>query len=656
MSPPGTPSGWTLQRLCPAVLVGQALLSVGLADEPLPAPEPYVDRVIDPAQLPALREDRFQRFDESGLPRAFFVETTWGFTEIDDRRQEEYGAAASAFWDTSLWGAFSLDGGVYKSGSTGDYTAFGSLWQRGLNLAGGWQADNGLGVLNAPLPDLQRMQYRFFVPVNPILGAVTEWRHEDGLRLHAGLGGTGSFIPGRLSGFETDEGYTAALAANWDVAPDWRAAVSMISTSGRDEDVLLQDGNARDGDSLFAALAWAGDISTAQFNLLASRNDDDLGDADSPYGAWLDASTRTGWFMHNYGLFYLRPDLNWGGQSMNNDAQGGYYRISHQRMRWNWSASLDHLRPVSSDRDDSTFVSGTGRYQLSSDVGIGGSGTYRSATTDAWTANGFVDQRNRLGITRYQLNTAGNDNDESAWEFQLNQTFPTTVGRRLSATASYGEIERQDRERFQVHSLTLFGSQDLVARFSVDGSVRVSSATGRDAQDGYAANLGLNWQFSPHWRLLATYDRSSTSQRNPFVLEPFPIETPSRIDTDIESFFLTLRYTFRSGRPVGVLGGPPGSAAGFIQGSVFLDENDSGARDAGEAGVANITVILNDRFSVRTDSQGNFSFPMVATGTYTLRVLTDNLPLPWNFADDEAVQQVEVGVRQQVRADFPARR
>jgi hypothetical protein len=67
-----------------------------------------------------------------------------------------------------------------------------------------------------------------------------------------------------------------------------------------------------------------------------------------------------------------------------------------------------------------------------------------------------------------------------------------------------------------------------------------------------------------------------------------------------------------------VLGGAPGAAAGFIQGSVFLDENDSGARDAGEAGVANITVILNDRFSVRTDSQGNFSFPMVATGTYTL--------------------------------------
>jgi hypothetical protein len=651
-----TPSRLALRWACLAVVVGSGVLPAGRADEPAGAPEPYVDRVIDPSELPALREERFERFDESGLPRSFFVEGTWGYTEIDGDRNEEHGVAASAFWERPLWGGFSLDGGVYKSGPEGDYTTFGSLWQRGLNLEGGWRVDNGLGVLTAPIPELQRAQYRFFIPVNPILGAVTEWQREDGLRLHAGVGTTGSYTPGRLSGFETDDGYTAALAANWAIAPGWRTAVSLISTDGRDESEFLAGGEGRDGDSAFFALARSGDTTEIQGNLLATRNDDDLGTSESPYGAWVDASTRAGWFLHNYGVFYLRPDLNWGGQSVNSDARGGYYRISHQRMRWTWSASLDHLSPVSSNRDDSSFASGTLRYQLSSKLGIGGSGTYRSAATDAWVANGFVDQRNRVGITRYQLNAAGNDDDESAWEAQLNQTFPTTVGRRLSATVSYGEVERQDRERSGISSLVLFGSQDLAARFSLDGSVRVSSATGRDAQDGYAANLGLNWQFSPHWRLLATYDRSSTSRRNPFVLEPFPEELPSRIDTDIESFFLTLRYSYRAGRPAGVLGGAPGAAAGFIQGSVFLDENDSGMRDAGETGVANITVILNDRFSVRTDSQGNFSFPMVATGSYTLRVLTDNLPLPWNFADDAAVQQVEVRVRQQVNVDFPARR
>jgi hypothetical protein len=648
-------SSFALRALCLAILLGQSEWSVVLADE-LPAEsEAYVDRVIDPAQLPALREERFARFDESGLPRAFFVEGTWGYTDIDGDSIEEHGVAASAFWDTQLWGAFSLDGGVYKSGEDGDYSVFGSLWQRGMNLEGGWRADNGLGVLNAPLPELQWSQYRIFMPANPLVGAVTEWQRDNGLRLQAGVGATGNYTPGRLSGFETDDGYALTLAANWDVAPSWRAAISMISADGRDEDENLGRGYARDGDSLFGALAWAGDTSEVQGNILASRNDAIPGASDSPYGMWVDASTRAGWFWHNYGAFYLRSDLNWGGQTMSSDAQGGYYRISYQLMRWTWSASLDYLDPVSGDQGDSTFSSGSIRYQLSPDLGIGGTATYRSASTDAWVANGYIDQRNNLGITRYQLNLADSDGD-SAWEAQVDHTFPTTVERRLSATASYGEVDRKNRERSQVTTLVVSGSQDLLARFSMDGSVRWISATGGDASDGYAANVGLNWQLSPHWRLLATYDRSNTARRNPFVLDPFPEEQPTRIDTDIDSFFLTLRYTFRAGRPAGVLGGQPGSAAGFISGSVFLDENDSGMRDAGEAGVPNITVILNDRFSVRTDSQGNFSFPMVATGAYTVRVITDNLPLPWNFNDVEAVQQVEVGLRQQVRLDFPARR
>ena len=654
MNPPGKSPARLLRLLCPSVLLAQAFWATGWCEE---SGEAYVDRVIDPARLPVFRDDQAERFDDRGLPRAFFLESTWGYTEIDDRSQKEYGAAASAFWETPLWGSFSLDGGVYKSGFTGEFTNFGSLWQRGLNLAGGWQADNSLGVLSAPLPDLQRVQERFFVPVNPLLGAGSEWRNRDGLQLHAAIGTPGTFIPGRLSGFETGDGHTAALAANWKAVSGWEAAVSLVTTEGRSDDEDFPEfGPSGDGDSVFGAAAWSGENTRVQFNALASRNSDQRGRTDSPYGAWIDASSRAGWYRHNYGLFYLRPELNWGGLWMNNDASGGYYRISHQRMRWSWSASVDHLSPVSDTRDDSTFASGTLRYQVRAGLGVGSTATYRSATTDAWVANVFADQSNRFGITRYQLNASGNDNDESAWEFELNQSFPTEVGRRVSVTASYGEVERQQQERSRVSSLALFGSQDLMARFSIDGSLRYTSATGAGAQDGFAANVGVNWQLDRHWRLLATYDRSSTSQRNPFVLDPFPGEPPVRLDTDTESFFLTVRYTFRAGSSSAVLGGAPGDPAGFIQGSVFLDENDSGARDAGEAGAANITVILNDRFSVRTDSQGNFSFPMVATGVYTIRVLTDNLPLPWGFPDNDAVQQVEVGVRQQVRIDFPARR
>jgi hypothetical protein len=648
MTPAVKPSVCTLRLLLAAVIASPAWA------------DPYVDRLIDPARLPAQQEERQDRFDASGLPRAFLLETTGGFTDLGDSRQEEYGIAGSAFWDSALWGAFSIDGGVHRSGLDGNLNTFGAVWQRGLNLPGGWQADNGVGVLNAPAPELQRMQARFFIPVSPMFGAASEVRR-DGLQVQAGIGTPGTFTAGRLSGFESGEGATLALAANWRLGAGWQAAASMISTQGRDDEEFVFGGRARDGDSLFGAAAWTGPDTRAQVNFVTTRNGDgpsEIGNAPSrsSSGGWIDASTQAGWFRHDYGAYYLQPDLNWGGQWMNNDASGGYYRISHQRMRWNWSASLDHLSPTSGDYADSSFASGTVRYQASTRLGIGGSATARRAGTDAWLLTLFADQRNRAGITRYQLNLADNDNGDSAWQADLNQSFPSAVGRRISLTASYGERARRDETTSRVTSVALFGSQELLARLSLDGSVRASSTSGENPQEGYAANIGLNWQLSPYWRLLATYDRSSTTVRNDFVLEPFPGPVPEKIDIGAEAFFVTLRYSHRAGRPGAVLGGAPGGPAGFIQGSVFLDENGNGSRDAGEAGAANITVVLDNRFSVRTDSQGNFAFPMVAIGNYVIRVVTDNLPLPWRFDDADAEQQLEVGMRQQLRIDFPARR
>jgi hypothetical protein len=649
MTRPAKPPGAVGRLLWPVVLLGQACISTGRADDAAGA---YIDRVLDPAELPAFREEPLARYDERGPPRAYFVEATAGVVDFDGRSEREHGIAASAYWETPMWGAFSLDGGLHRSGRSGDYTTFGSAWLRGLNLAGGWQADHGLGVLGAPVADLQRRQARFFMPVNPMLGVASEWRHPDGLQLHAGLGAPGRFTPGRLSGFESGEGHVASLGGQWRPAPAWEAGVSLISTQGRNGSSVQPADDGRDGDSLFGAAAWSGANSQAQFNLLATRNDDTAG-AGSPWGAWLDASTQAGWRLHSYGAFYLRPELNWGGQWMSSDAAGGYYRISQQRMRWSWSASLDHLSPVSDRGADSSYGSGTVRYQLRAGLGLGGSATYRSAASDAWVASLFADQHSRLGVTRYQLRLADDERGESAWQAELSQALPTAIDRRYSASISVGETARSEQRRSRTSALALYGSQDLLARVSLDGSVRFVSATGGEARDAYSAHVGLNWQINGNWRLLATYDRSSTSQRNVFVLEPFP-GLPPRFDSDLESFYLTVRYTQRAGRPSAVLGGVPGAPAGFIHGSVFLDENGNGQRDAGETGAADITVLLDDRFSVRTDSQGDFAFPMVATGPYTLRVLTDNLPLPWGFARDE--QQVEVGVRRQVRVEFPARR
>ena len=123
--------------------------------------------------------------------------------------------------------------------------------------------------------------------------------------------------------------------------------------------------------------------------------------------------------------------------------------------------------------------------------------------------------------------------------------------------------------------------------------------------------------------------------------------------------FLTLRYERSAGRPQAVIGGVPGAPGGptgAIVGSLFLDDNGDGVRAASEQPAANVTVVLDGRFAVRTDSLGNFEFPRVATGTHTLTVVPDNLPLPW-FVDETAARRtLQVEVRQATRIDIGARR
>lgn len=69
-----------------------------------------------------------------------------------------------------------------------------------------------------------------------------------------------------------------------------------------------------------------------------------------------------------------------------------------------------------------------------------------------------------------------------------------------------------------------------------------------------------------------------------------------------------------------------GELAPSIVGTVFTDTNDNGKPDAGEGGVAGRTVFLNNNGSgsptnnpqAITDATGNFAFPHMAPGTYTV--------------------------------------
>lgn len=653
---------------CPA----RAQDAVGSLRTVEPRGEAYVDRIIAPQQLQALPPDEDELVDGGGLPRSFHAEAVVSRNEYGNDSFDEQGISAGGFWETQAWGAFSLDATLFNSdrqrvdglGGGADNSSDSrlggavTLLQRDLYLDGGWRLNNGLGVLNTPAPPLLRSQYRFFLPTVTFAGASSEWiRQDSGLLLQGAFGRAGLYSGTRVIGFEMADGDVGALGAQWQWAPQWTGAASFLATHGR----ILPDDQGEavfepgDTQALYAATAWQGARDRVQFNLLGSNSDA----GGSATGAWIDASAVRGRYLHNYGAYRLGEGLAWGALPINNDVEGGYYRISYQYARWSWNAGLDGLRSLSGDGFDGLFANGYARYQATSTLGYGGSLNLRDATSTSHSVQLFLDKRTAWGQSRVQIDQAGGEGSNGSWQVSFDQALPLQQGTRLSASAAYGSLSYDDAiDATRTTTLALYGGRDLTDRLSIDGSARWTGGEGGEAFRGTDFNIGLNWRLRPRWSLTAAFYQSQGSRRSPFILDPLVTETPFISLPRNRSVFLTLRYERSAGRPQAVIGGAPGAPGptGAIAGSLFLDDNGDGVRAASEQPAANVTVVLDGRFAVRTDSLGNFEFPRVAAGTHSLTVVPDNLPLPWFIDETTAQQTVQVDVRQATRIDIGARR
>jgi len=589
------------------------------------------------------------------------VEATFSRNERGDERYSERGVSAGGFWETADWGTWSLDATVFNSDrrrreGRGGWGGSATLWQRNLALDGGWRVDNGLGVLNTSSLPLQRQQYRFYLPTSPFAGVTSEGSLDEGrVQLQAAFGRAGLYTGTRVVGFDVADGSVGQLGAQWRWNPQWQSAVSALTTHGRirpdvQGEATLQPGDTR---ALFAATGWEQGADSARLNVLASD-----GDSGRATGAWLDASARRGRYSHHYGVFRLEPGLEWGALPINNDLQGGYYRLGYDYGRWNWNAGIDGFDSLSGRGFSGAYGSGYLRYQASATFGYGGSLALRHADADAGAALShslqlFADKRSRRGQTRLQLDQAHTAQTDS-WQLGIDHAFALQQGARLSGSLAYGG-ETFDGATTHTTSLALFGGRDLTDRLSIDGSARWTRGVGFSALRGTDLNLGVNWKLAPHWLLVGSVYQSQGSRRSPFILDPLVTGTPFISLPRDRSVFLSLRYERSAGSPQAVMGGAPGAAVGAIAGSVFLDDNDDGTRAASEQPAVNVTVVLDGRYSVRTDANGRFEFPRVAVGAHTVTVVPDNLPLPW-FVDETGAQAVQVTVRGSARVDIGAPR
>ena len=635
---------------------------LGVAADNDDTAQPYRDRIIAPERLATLPADEDEDNTTSGPPRAVHLELIAHRSRFAGERSVELGAAFGGFWDTDDFGAISADALLFRSDRERDggdrWRGSATLWQRGLPMPGGWSVNNGLGVLNTPMPGLLREQYRFFLPSVPMLGASSEWiQRSRGLQLQAAIGRGGTYNGARINGFEPGNGTVATIGAQWTWSKQWTGAASLLVTDGRivpDDQGLpaFQNGQTR---ALVFGNRWQGARDSLGVNLQASDSD-----GQQAAGVWLDARADRGRFSHRYGAFYLQPDLAWGAWPINNDVRGGYYRVDFNRARWSWNAGIDRIDSISGTGFDGWYGNAFLRYQASPRLGYGGGLSARDSSGGSDSAQAlqlFVDTRTRLGQTRLQFDRAQAERNADSWQFLVDHALNMREGSRLSVSAGIGELANGQSAASRTMTLATYGGFDLTDDFSLDGTVRWSRSDGDDDNaHGLDLNLGWRWRVASRWTLLGNLSQSRGSRRSPFALDPVTNQPVFETLPHDRAVYVSLRYDYSAGRARQVLGGAPGAASGRIIGSVFLDENADGVRSATEQPAANITIVLDDRYSVRTDDQGRFVFERVAVGAHGIEAIPDNLPLPWSIDDEQARRRLQVDVRGDASVDIGAQR
>jgi hypothetical protein len=650
---------------------GLACLSAAHAqsEAPPPAAPVYQDRVIGGGSLaPDISMGDGATSDTQGLAHSLQLDGV--FSALSSRGGgsnsdvSENGIVAKAQWETVSYGDWSLDASARTGGSEAGSAEQGqggviTLQQRGMPFDGDWQADNALGDVNSPDINLARIQPRFYLPTSPMQGLTTEWRGPDGLQFVAGGGVPGLYDGIVVPDFRTLDGSTATAGAQWSPASQWTLGGQFIEAHG----VNLETGPVIDSAALMSSsdallsAAWAESGEHLQMNLL----DGDTGGKANALGTWIDASMTQGRFLQNAGIFRIDPNMSWGNQLISNDAQGGYYRLNYQSRQWLADVGIDEVRSVSGLGSDTTFLTGDTRYQLSRDWGTGGvANLSRTDGGTSWSLEGYVDHSNAAGTGRVQADFAETTAGQDA-TLTLNQTWSVPVGMRLSTSSAVerisGALVNGLEQDSTVLSVSAYGGGQFTTGLGLEGNVRWATTVQGQAAPGVSADVSLTWQLSQAWEILATYYDSRIGSWTSLTVEsPLtpPVATPVA-GVEERGIFLTFRYRRAGGSHFAPLGGAPGAGSGEIAGIVFLDANNNGHADAGEAGAPNVTVVLDGRFSVQTDANGRFVFPVVATGHHIITVVPDNLPLPWILIDDGRAQ-VEVTTRDRTEIDMAAQR
>lgn len=641
-------------------------LNASAQNAPAPAPAPngaappaYVDRVIEnlPPEAPDAETEAYA-YDRSGWPRFLRLETRVGSQPFDTSRRTRVGYGIYGLIETPNHGTLSVDGTYAPSDSSGTLT----LRQRAMPLDGGWLTSNELGVINPPAADILRLPARVFLPSTFLQGLSTEWENPGrGLQLLASTGEPGrlDFLP--ANGFRKLAGQRSAFGGQWRIGADERNplaregfTVALQHEVGRrvsNLDVPTQASDIVNADSTLLALRHESAGQRLQGQVMTTQSSQVTG---GRQGFWFDGEWDDGPRTHGAGAYRLERDLSWAHLPMANDLVGAYLRSAWRTRQWSAEGSIDWLDSISGRSGSGFFATASARWRLNRDHTVGAGTTVRRFDGDAWTTYGDWRFQNGWGTTGLRLELTHGDNEPASRGLSWDQEWLVPQGWSLNSSLG---LLAYDRDQTRAAETLWNAALSLSAPLSSKASLRGNLSTERSntGQARHSLNLAANWRINTRWSLEGQYNRATGRSRVQVPLDPLAPFLPVTVPDSDRSFYVVLRYEFEAGSRDVPLGGRAADGGGRIEGIVYFDINRNGTQEASETGVPNATVFLDNRYAVRTDSQGRFEFPFVASGPRVVSVRNDSLPLPWSVVG-QGQTTIEVRRRESVSISLPVQR
>jgi len=511
--------------------------------------------------------------------------------------------------------------------------------------------DTAIGHQRIAVDSLLHGGYRFRLPTTTILGVTTEVSSENG-RLRFANGDIGRYRGVRLPGFEDTGGRLTSVGYQMQATGQLEVGTELVDVSG-DDDI-------RDHTSVILGMRHT---SPDELREHAARL---IRDSDGNIGIWSDSrqeldSNR----LVRYGIFRMDPDLAWADQPTTSDQQGAYVRVSSGSPVLNLAGGYDWFRTglgAAGGSVNSHSVFFNSSIRLRRDLQFGVTASLGSRALGAVVGRqptrrlrGFTNWTIPAGSFRFEVfddriggQAEASDRSRAGVATTFNWRLPERI--RLSTEL---RLENDDSEGggFRRQELSTLFQYDILDKVSMsfDASMYRSSGNPLQGDDGFSLGADLNWQFRPDWRasLTVNHNRADYGIADSLILPGF-----DRAETT--SVWLSIRYARRAGRAFPSFGVNPGGAVGSgrLSGTVFFDENGDSVRQPSEEAAAGVVVILDGRYEARTNSQGIYSFSPVPAGEHSVRVLMDNLPLPWGL-DDERPRQLGIRFRQDTDIDFP---